>query len=109
MAFRKTIKSHWQPNFCCHGCGETQYVSSSASKSSKKTSRSFKTLDEISKTTLPVVDADSLLKSGRKIDGSVSFAPSDVSNLEASAVDSLSEYASRFSDHSSDSSISNEE
>lgn len=97
MAFRKTVKSHWQPNLCCHGCGEVQYVPSSASGSTKKTVRSFKNLDEISKTTLPVIDADSLLKSGRKIEGTVSFFPSDVSNIESSAVDALSDYASRFS------------
>lgn len=96
MAFRKKVKSNWSPSFSCFGCNEPQFAPVSGNSLGKKIVYSKKTLDEINKTCLPEFSPDTLISSGRKIDGSVSFEPSDRANIESLTVDTLSRYAESF-------------
>lgn len=81
MAFRKTVRGSNFNVMNSGNFGELKCVP--VNDGSKKNSTKLKliSIDEISSSSLPLITLDEVRKSGKVIDGNVSFAPSDPSNF----------------------------
>lgn len=106
MAFRKTIKSFSRPSFQAHGFCERKFADLSATDSSVIQTLKDVPVEDLADTALPLVSLRSLLKTGQTIKGDVSFAPSDVADLETSAAVAILSHAQRIESSKSDSSES---
>lgn len=104
MAFRKSVRSSYFPPLSLHGFGEVKYSPSSSGESSQFYSRSFVDCEELSASALPLVSLDSVVSSGRPIDGHVSFAPSDPAVLDSSVHSGLATFISESQSNSQTSS-----
>lgn len=104
MAFRKSIVSFYRPLITVHRFGDFKDTVCSSSPSSKFVKRLFNDSKDLSKEALPLITLDSLLRSGETIDGSVSFAPTDLALISSRVESSLSDFisstdSSNISDH----------
>lgn len=94
MAFRKTVRSGYFPPLSFHDFGEYESKTIVSSDSASFVSVSFTDLDELSSRALPLTSLDTLVKSGQRIDGHVSFAGSDPAVIESSVHSAISDYIS---------------
>lgn len=94
MAFRKSVVSSYRPPLFASGFGEIKFTPSSSGDSSRYLTRSFEDCEELSDRALPLVSLDSVVSSGRPIDGHVSFASSDPAVIESSVHSAISDFIS---------------
>lgn len=85
MAFRKTVRSVYEPSPYFGGFGERKFKTIEDGSSSLVQVLSSVSVKDLSIESLPIVDASSLLGSGQKIDGNVNFEPSFASIQESVA------------------------
>lgn len=90
MAFRKTIRSNCRFSTSYFGFSETKPTLVFSSRSSKFQRLDHPSLSSLSKETLPLIDLKTLLDSNKVINGNVSFAPSDLNDIEYSVYNALS-------------------
>lgn len=103
MAFRKTVKSTSRFVGHCHGFSESKFVNDSKFGSGVRQVLRRVGLDDLSQSSLPMVDLDTVRRTGRVIKGDVSFAPSDPADIESAVVDSVSSYAHSYMEMHNDS------
>jgi hypothetical protein len=89
MAFRKKIRVSYKPCFCAHGFSERKFVDDSHNGSSKLQVMNDVTVDELSKSVLPLISNAAILSSGNYITGDVSFSPSDRADVDADVTSAL--------------------
>lgn len=80
MAFRKKINCRYEPTPYCGQFSEPQVKSVETGSGIEELTLSDVRVSELSKQSLPLIGLRHVLESGKVIDGSVSFAPSDPSN-----------------------------
>ncbi|UPW41349.1 hypothetical protein [Sigmofec virus UA08Rod_3874] len=81
MAFRKTVRCSNRPIGCFGGFYEKKSVPVNDGSGVEKIVVCNVTTEEISEECLPLVSAKAVLQSGNYIQGNVSFAPSDPTDI----------------------------
>lgn len=89
MAFRKKIRVSYKPCFYAHGFSERKFVDDSHNGSSKLQVMNDVTVDELSKSVLPLISNAAILSSGNYITGDVSFSPSDRADVDSDVASAL--------------------
>lgn len=92
--FRKTVKSHSPIHFACFGFSEVQPSPGFQTSASKRQVLRAFSCAELSRSVLPLMSLGDLLESGKVITGDVSYAPSDIADIERNVSASLSSYVS---------------
>lgn len=95
MAFRKLVRSFYRSPISLHCFGDVSHSTSMIDDSSSRVVSQFNTAKSISKTALPLCSLDTLLSTGKTIDGTVSFAPSDPALIESSVHSVVGTYVSQ--------------
>lgn len=107
MAFRKSVKCTCRFVGHCFGFNEPKFVNDSQFGSGTRQVLRSIDVDELSKSSLPLVSLDTVRRTGRFISGNVSFAPSDPANIEPAISDALSSYTANYLEsHSTNEDIS---
>lgn len=83
MAFRKTVRCVYEPSPYFGGFHEPKFKTIEDGSASIVQELVGVPVSELSSEALPLIDAGSLLKSGKKIDGNVNFEPSFVTMQES--------------------------
>lgn len=83
MPFRKTVRSDYEPSPYFDGFHERKFETIEDGSTAFVQELVGVPVSVLSSQSLPLVDASSLLGSGKKIDGNVSFEPSFVTMQES--------------------------
>lgn len=83
------------PPLSVHLFGESKFESSDSCGASTYLAPRFIELSEISDNSLPLMSLESLVQSGRTIQGDISFDRSDIAPLESSITAVVSNYVSQ--------------
>lgn len=92
MAFRKTVRSGYRSPLTYHSFGEIETKTVSSTDASSFVSTSFTDLSELSDRSLPLTSLKTVLDSGQKIEGRVSFAGSDPAIIENSVHSAVAQF-----------------
>lgn len=98
MAFRKKVKCNYRPFINCGGFSETKSVPVERGDGSSREEVVRVSISDIAKTSLPMLDLQSIVSSGKPIIGNVDFSPS-VHNVEQNVMDFMSTHLPGNSDN----------
>lgn len=92
MAFRKSVRCYYRPFISVHRFGEDSFDDVSVSDSVIISQPSFKDCSVLSQSALPLIPLSSIVKSGKTIDGHISFMPNDISLVESRTSSALADF-----------------
>lgn len=95
MAFRKTVKSFYQPSMHSGGFSEPKMVPVEVGDGISTMTLDEVSVDQLSQSALPLFGLEVIKATGKPIQGDVSFAPTDPTDFNH-VQDFVGDYASRF-------------